>query len=42
MNQLQSEHGEDLMVFLQKYSLPKINDGTYVINLDKYNSVGTH
>ena len=33
----------DLMVFLQKaIYLKKINDGTYVINLDEYADVGTY
>ena len=25
-----------------KYNLPRINDGAYVINLDKCQSIGTH
>ena len=30
------------MVFIQKNNLPKIQDGAHVINLDKFQSIGTH
>ena len=34
---------QDLMVFfLEIIYLKKINDGAYIINLDKYAKVGTH
>ena len=32
----------NLMVFIHKNNLPKINDGAYVINLDEFKSIGTH
>ena len=34
---------QDLMVFFQEISYQKkIKDGTYVINLDEYEDIGTH
>ena len=30
------------MVFIKKKRLSKINDGAYIINLDEYESIGTH
>ena len=34
---------QDLIVFFSRDNLPKqINDGTYVINLDKHKDTGTH
>ena len=30
------------MVFFSRNSLPKIKDEAYVINLDEYESIGTH
>ena len=30
------------MVFIQKNNLPGIKDGTYVLNLDEFKSIGTH
>ena len=32
----------NLMAFTQENNLPKINDGTYVINLHEFKSIGTH
>ena len=30
------------MVFIQEIIYLKIKDGSYVLNLDEYNSIGTH
>ena len=32
----------NLMLFYSRNNLPKIKDDVYVINLDDYNSIGTH
>ena len=32
----------NLMVFIQENSLSKIKDRVYIINLDEYESIGTH
>ena len=32
----------NLIVFIQQKNLHKINDRTYVINLDEFKSIGTH
>ena len=32
----------DSMVLIQENSVPKIKDDAYVINLDEYESIGTH
>ena len=32
----------NLVVFIQEIILSKIKDGTYIINLDEYESIGTH
>ena len=32
----------NLIVFIQQENLHKINDRTYVINLDEFKSIGTH
>ena len=33
---------QNLMVFDSRNNLQKIKDGAYVINLDEYESIGTH
>ena len=32
----------NFMVFIQKNNFPIIKDGAYVINLDKFKSIGNH
>ena len=32
----------NLMVFFLRNNLPKIKDGTYVINFDEFKLIGTH
>ena len=40
--QLSSKNEPRFSGVYSRYSLPKIKDGTYVINLDKYEPMGTH